>query len=411
MRRRTAALVLLVLLVLGGGAYLGLTLGDTQQGTLTERWVSPTGRPNDVNHHAVGVGPNGRVIVAPVAAVPGQRNLTRTSCVLARLSPEDGSVLWRVGMAPEQCFTHALSQPAIADVDGDGEMEVADGTTFEALLVRDASDGSLRYSVSFRTYGYGQPAVGNLTASSPGSEIVASDVQGNAVAVAGENDSVLWRYALDSATYASPVVADVDGNGRPDALLGSSKRVVLLDGDGGPVWTRQVGADTFTYAPTPSGQPDAFGASSTTLTALYGENGSVAWRADFDSQVFVHAPPIRTPDGRVVVVSLGSQRVAAVNVATGDVEWTTALGVEEAAFMPEPAVGDLTGDGTPEVVAVTRDGTVTVLDPTTGDRLASYDRGVQVLVYPTTADVDGDGADEILVRYGDGRVAALDYAA
>lgn len=42
----------------------GLTAGERT--TLTETWVSDTARENEVNHHAVGVGPEGGV-VAPVA--------------------------------------------------------------------------------------------------------------------------------------------------------------------------------------------------------------------------------------------------------------------------------------------------------------------------------------------------------
>ena len=86
MRQRTLLVLVTISGVLVALALVGL--GFSSGGELTERWVSETPRDNEVNHHAVGVGPEGEVIVAPVAEVPNSdAPLTNTSCALVRRHP------------------------------------------------------------------------------------------------------------------------------------------------------------------------------------------------------------------------------------------------------------------------------------------------------------------------------------
>lgn len=101
--------------------------------------------------------------------------------------------------------------------------------------------------------------------------------------------------------------------------------------------------------------------------------------------------------GDVVALDLASQRV----------EWRTTVS-ETQQMTPAPRVADVTGDGTPEVVAAANDGTVAVLDPESGEQRGTYTRDVLIWTKPTVADVDGDNATELFVRYGDGRVVRLD---
>jgi outer membrane protein assembly factor BamB len=96
-----------------------------------------------------------------------------------------------------------------------------------------------------------------------------------------------------------------------------------------------------------------------------------------------------------------------LDAATGETEWTTALTAADVQMAPPPSLGDLDGDGDPELVAVTNDGIVRVLDPGTGSVLATYERDASVYTHATLADLDADGRAEVYVPYGDGRVVAL----
>ena len=74
-----------------------------------------------------------------------------------------------------------------------------------------------------------------------------------------------------------------------------------------------------------------------------------------------------------------------------------------------PYLGDIDGDGDPELAAVTNNGTVSVVDPDSGNIRASYERNVPIYVHPTIANTDNDPAEELYAIYGDGRVIAFSY--
>ena len=77
-------------------------------------------------------------------------------------------------------------------------------------------------------------------------------------------------------------------------------------------------------------------------------------------------------------------------------------------MMPPPSLGDLDEDGAEELLAVTNDGRVSVVDPGSGEIRGTYERKSSIFTHPTIADLDQDGDEDALVMYGDGRVVALD---
>lgn len=107
-------------------------------------------------------------------------------------------------------------------------------------------------------------------------------------------------------------------------------------------------------------------------------------------------------------VATGGGNLYALSARTGSVEWHATLSTQDN-IIPAPALGDVDGDGHPELVTVTNSGDVSVRNPKTGELLASYQREVVIWTHPTLVDLDGDRAQEILVMYGDGRVVALSY--
>jgi outer membrane protein assembly factor BamB len=409
MRRQTAVVVVLLVGLLGGVGFvtIGSPVADT--GTLTEQWVSDTPRETQVNHHAIGVGPDGGPVVAPVLE-SADKPLTDTSCSLVRLEPATGAVRWRASIPAEDCYTHGLTEPAIADVDGDGDLEVVSGTTADdaTLIAYDGDSGEELFRVPFRSYaGYGRPTVGNVTADA-GPEIVAVDIGGNVVLVDGDG-TVLWRRTLEGTTYAPPVVDDVDTDGTAEVVIGTRKGTVVLAPDGERERQSDRMATTLAHADVDDDEAmELFVTGADTVTALDGRDMTVQWEESFE-----RSPRLRGVatggDDPVVYVGAADQRVVALSATDGQRLWETEVGGEPGPLMPAPRAGDLDGDGRQEVVAVTIHGTVAVLDAETGSELAAYERDVPVWVTPSLADLDGDGDLEILARYGDGRVVALDY--
>lgn len=78
--------------------------------------------------------------------------------------------------SPDKCFSHALTEPAIADIDDD-HSEVAVSTTQNAFIVSDARTTSEEYRVPLTSYGYSRPTVKDFLPA-PVPEIVTSDIPG-----------------------------------------------------------------------------------------------------------------------------------------------------------------------------------------------------------------------------------------
>ncbi|WP_430506310.1 PQQ-binding-like beta-propeller repeat protein [Haloparvum sp. PAK95] len=414
MRARTAVAVIVLLGTLG--AFLLFGVGMTPEGgSLSEQWVSDTARENELNHHAVGVGPEGRVVVAPVAALPNSDvEITNTSCSLVRLAPDDGSTLWRASTTAEACALHALTQPAIADVDGDGGLEVVVTTTENALVTYDADTGNESWRVPLGSYGYGRPTVADVLPQE-GPEVVTSTIRGNVVLVSG-NGTLAWHVSLNEtfgkrpSVWQRPIVSDVDADGSPEILLGTNRGPVLLAANGFVEWTGTTSAD---YVGTAQADDDSaievFAAGGATVRMLDGKTGEIEWERNVTStrlRTVTDGDGDGTPE---VYLGKAGGKVIALDGATGETEWSTTITTSSDADVLSPVLEDVNGDGTLEVIAVAETGTVTVLDASSGTELATYERNVPILTFATPADLDGDGSAEILVRYGDGRVVALEY--
>lgn len=409
-----------IAVIVGGLLVVGaLALGQTpQHGQLTEKWISSTDRDNRVNHHAVGVGPNGRVVVSPDAEVPhSDVEITAESCSLDRLDRRSGAVVWRATVPPDDCFTHALTQPAIGELDGDADPEVAVSTTERALVVYDARSGREEYRVSLSTYGYGRPTIANVTPA-PGNEVVTSDIDGGLVAVE-RGGTVAWRQRLNAtfpeepsaSVWDEPLVEDFDADGDPEIAVATQAGPVVLGADGDVEWSA---SRRTTYAAAVRADDDAaielVTAGTDEVTAWDGATGEIEWSRSLDGVPRVRSAADSDDDGvpELFVGRVGGA-VLALNAETGATEWSTTVAASDDANVPAPVLGDVNGDGRGEVVAVTQSGTVSVLAPDSGDELAAYERDVPIWTFAVTGDIDDDGTDEILVHYGDARVVALDY--
>jgi outer membrane protein assembly factor BamB len=414
MRLRTVAVLLVLVGSLAGVAVVGFGLSSAG-GDLTERWTSDTPRETQFNHHAIGAGPDGETIVAPVAELPNADvPITNTSCALVRLTPENGAVDWRTGMPAEDCFTHALTEPAIEDVDADGALEALVSTTEDALIAYDAATGTEEWRVPLSSYGYGRPTVANVTAA-PGPEVVTSDISGGLV-VAHGNGTVAWRLRLnetglpDTSVWARPLVGDVDADGRPEVFAANNDGSVLLTHTGSVEW-RQDSSTEFVALGQADDDParELFTAGQPGLRAYDGATGEPEWEREL-TNTRIRAAADTDGDGTAELFAgrVGG-RVLALDGASGETEWSTTVAQPDDMIVPPPVLGDVNDDGTQEVVAVTNAGAVVVLDATSGNELAVFKRDTPIWTFPTVADIDGDGAAEVLVRYGDGRVTALDY--
>lgn len=415
MRLRTGLVVIGLFILLAVLIVFGFGLAQSG-GTLDEQWVSDTARENQLNHHAVGAGPNGEVIVAPVAELAHSGvTLTNTSCALVRLGPENGSILWEDGIPAASCDTHALTEPAIEDIDDDGELEVIFGSGENALVVTDARTGNEEFRLPLTSYGFSRPTVADIKPTE-GTEIVTSDIHGNVV-VAYANGTVAWRTSLNETfdnrvtVRKAPVVDDVDADGSAEIAFGTRAGPAILSSDGEVEWSGRNGATHMAVAQADEDPArEIFTASLGNLQAVDGASHELQWQLSVDEIVQLRTASDADGDGTVeLYVGLSNGTIMAINAETGTREWATTVSTADNAVIASPILAEVDDQENPVVVAGSRDGVLVVLDAGSGAELAAYERRVPIRTFPTAADIDGDNSDETLVRYGDGRVVALDY--
>lgn len=224
-----------------------------------------------------------------------------------------------------------------------------------------------------------------------------------------------------SYVSSSPRLADVDGDGRDEIVVGGDAlRVLRLDGVALPGWPRR-GRRPFASSPAVA---DLDGDGRPEIVCGCDDHRVYAFRADGSplpgwpvrTGLDVYSSPTITDldgDGRPeVIVGSDDGRVHAFRADGSPLpRWPVATGHFVAA---SPAVADLDGDGRPEVVATSWDGFAHAWRAD-GSPLPGWPvpLGRMSWASPLVADVDGDGkpevvvaTDEVRVLRGDGSLVA-----
>lgn len=410
MRILTVVVLVAVVVVLVGAAVVGFGFAGGGGVTLEERWVSDTAQDILGNHHAPGVGRvNGTGMV--YAPVSGRGNTP--NCALYGLYGANGSTKWRDQIPAANCTIHSVADPVLADYDGDGVREVLAATTEQAVVAHDPLTGEEELRVNLTDYGYTQPIVADLT-NDAGKEIVTVDVSGS-VFVIQPNGTIAWSTRLQSNTWGQPAVADFDGDRKNELIVGTGDgTLTAFEGDGTVAWKQQNRFDgSITWMTT--GQADdepgteiAVATVEGTVAMVDGDQGTIRWEKDFGDFAAVHAFGDGDGDGNPEIYAVAKDaKLRSLDAKSGEVEWTTTLTTADVQMTPPPTLGNVDGDTDMELVTVTNDGIVAVVDPEDGDVLDTYKREVAIYSQPTVADTDGDGVEEIYVMYGDGRVVSF----
>lgn len=421
------AVVLLVAAVTGTGVHVP----DLEDEGLVELWVSDTARDAEGNHHAaVGATVDGEPLVfAPISGPHrhdgsergddgerrggGRHDHGDSGCGLVALDGRTGEVRWRHAIPPTNCTIHSVADPTVADVDGDGDVEVMAATTERELTAFGATSGDEEFEHGLSTYGYTSPVVADLTGDGAG-EIVVVDVRGT-VSVVHPGGETVWRRSFDRYVWGQPLVDDFTGDGSPEVTVGmDSGRVVQLAADGSVRWNVSTGSGSVTWSTAGRVDEDSRAVVVATadglVVALDGTDGRELWRRDVGELAAVGAVGDGDGDGSPEVYATGKDgSVWAFSGADGRVEWTVNVTGRPVQMMPPPALGDLDGDGESELIVAGNGGAVSVLSPADGTVLATYERNVRLYARLSLAELDGDSGLEALAVYGDGRVAALDY--
>lgn len=230
------------------------------------------------------------------------------------------------------------------------------------------------------------------------------------------NGSVAWRFAVNATSWdgpvvwEAPIVDDIDGDDRPEVLIGSNSGPILLSNEDDVEWIRNGSATYLTATPADGDAAlQVLTAGTSSIRSYDGASGSEEWNRSLSSgRIRTAADADGDGTAERYVGRVGGE-ILALDARTGETEGSTSVSGSEDTVVPPPVLGEVNGEGRSEVIAVTTTGSVAVLDAESGAELAGYERTVPIWTFAAPAGTDVDGPTEILVRYGDGRVVVLDY--
>jgi len=275
----------------------------------------------------------------------------RLECRVIALN-EKLELLWVHTESALECGSHA---PALADLEGDGEVEVILGS-----LILEGASGDLRANLTGVGTYYAYPEIGY------NSFAMDLDGDGNQEVITGKSihNSEGETLCDLGSQYEDgfPAAADMNGDGYGDVVVVGNGKLLVMD--------RHC-------------------ILSTEIDLLGDGNGGPPALADFDG------------DG-LPEIGIANATNYAVYEADGSINWNVAV-QDESSHATGSSVFDFEGDGRAEVLYAD-EVKLWIFDGRTGDvRYVDEEHASRTLhEYPVIADVDGDELPEIIVVHGGG---------
>ncbi len=336
----------------------------------------------------------------------GGYNLQRTN-----LTPKPGAltaphVAWRLPFE-STAAPASVSPPAVADLDGDGQVELIYGEGVKlVVLERPWPKRRWEYSVeSLRGIVLMTPAVVDVDGDRR-PEIFFAPYQSGGTSTffrLSATGQVVWSFPLRAYTsYASPAVADLDGDGRFEVIFADTQGNVycLEAATGRQRWTYAMGGAADMDTPAIA---DLDGDGKREIVIGNHGNGQIhaidhegrrRWMFDTRGSVYGVTVDDADGDGRLEVYAADWNGALFSFTAQGALRWSVRTGGPATAYNGL-TVADLDRDGTKEIVAGVMDGTVIALSPA-GRTLWQFQRRGHVTGSVAAGDFDRDGALEIL---------------
>lgn len=308
---------------------------------------------------------------------------------LNAISGDGSGVLWSLSSAGGHTWGGSAGV-AVGDLEGDGRPDVCVAGTTAAVVCIDGVDGTFKWAAGTETHLYGYPAIADMDGDGLaevllGRQIFSFDGQllghgsygygysGNSFAVNMDEDAQLEVVAGNSVYEMDGTLVWTDGGA--DGI----PAVADFDGDGLPEVVR-AGSSLVTLSETDG----------TTIwqVAVPGGGGGPPTVADFDG------------DG-VVEVGVAGLSYYTLFDNDGTVIWSNPT-EDDSSSVTGSAVFDFEGDGASEVVYADEHN-LYIYDGASGAILMQHEGHASgtLYEYPVIADVDNDGATEIIVGSND----------
>lgn len=352
------------------GTNAGLVYGLRQDRSALPGWPVNVGR-RVASAPAVGdITGDGRPEIVITAGFAGDSGL------IAAYTPQ-GQLLWQKGTLANR---GVFASPVLADLDGNGRLDVI-VAAYDQNIYAFNGDGSSVFPGALPT------------------------------AAGSRNDALIW---LGDATWATPVIADVDGDGVVDIVLTTATNRDARLSYVYPGWNDQATVAACSLPGTTTRR--ACG-----MVAVFSNNGRLkpGWPQFIAGHTYDASPAVADldNDGRLEIITGNGwdptfkdpSQPFFVTIWNADGSVRNRYTINAVVNVGAPAVGDITGDGVPEIVV----GTTDELDTPNKQRIFAFDTNLNLLPgFPviardasgtqsnpgaiTLADVTGDGSAEIL---------------
>ena len=161
----------------------------------------------------------------------------------------DGTALWSasLGGQPDLFGSQVVnSSPRLADLDGDGHLEIVIGSSDGQMYVFNG-DGTQRWAYQTGDMILGAPVVADFISARAGLEVAVGSGDGY-IYLLGADGSLLWRRVTRWTIRSTPTAADLNADGQPELVVGADDgRVYAWDSSGTalPGWPQTAGAPVF----------------------------------------------------------------------------------------------------------------------------------------------------------------------
>ena len=219
---------------------------------------------------------------------------------------------------------------------------------------------------------------------------------------------IKWSYHNDKAWYSSPAIGDVNGDGKQEVVVASGEQYALLcfSAQGKELWRvkseKPVSSSPALADLDGDGKLEILiGTNQKELWAVDGA-GTITWRAPLEGEVGDSAATAADLDGGgAPEIVVGAENIVYCFDAKGKQRWryvmTPLRDQKEAPKCTAPvALGDVDGDGKPNVIVPASDGSLRCLDNDGRELWRAMETAEPCRTGPVIADLDGDGAMEIL---------------
>jgi len=270
------------------------------------------------------------------------------------LEGKTGNPIWKYDLPG--VIEWGMTALAVYDLDGDGDLEIiAADDRGNVICLSHAGELIWQYTGD---HGYALcPAVGLVGGrEEPVILIAGSKVPLICLDASGKE---LWRVS-ESGRGASPVIADIDGDGRNEILGGLDNAVICVGGNGKIRWKydmpRDIDSSIAVADADENGVADIYAIDLAGTFVVLDPDGKKQWGANVRERVR-RSPAIADIDGDGALEVIVAGYSGEMYIFSGDGE------LKETLAMPNttnaaPTIVDLQGDGTPSVLYVTGTGDI-----------------------------------------------------